>query len=289
MKKTIISMILTLSMCLSLTVPAFAIEKTFGSEIDNYEKYTISFIGVCSVESYSTNSQSNSESNYDAARDYVQSLKLEQQGFGYIEESCLEQLDEYEAMENCTLNEYTVLVPKTRASTPTYYGERYGVTYYSTLTSQANITLEKGQTASQRLGQWSMNLVTLALTFSGVSELSIPWSFISLSLPSKYTVHTEDFMDSYINLNPINRAIYVKEGTTYKNVYNVEHGLVRPYFIYHYNDASSVTPAEIRAIPESEYPEADKDSVMMVAGYTYSHGGNPLYTQLKNVVDLAWD
>ena len=66
------------------------------------------------------------KSNVEMAREAVLELNLAERGLSYIEEACLTELEEIEKDSNCTLNEYTVLVPKTRATNPSYYATYYG-------------------------------------------------------------------------------------------------------------------------------------------------------------------
>ena len=56
------------------------------------------------------------ESNIEAAKDFVTSLDLQEKGYGYIEESCLRQLEDFDESGSIVLESYTVLVPQDNES-----------------------------------------------------------------------------------------------------------------------------------------------------------------------------
>lgn len=98
-------------------------------------------------------------------------------------------------------------------------------------------------------------------------------------------------MESYINLNPTNRAIYAKKGTDYVNLVNQEYGPTRPYFVYHYNDATATTPTKTIYSSYVTYPDvtsSNNSSLLYVAGKIYDSGANAVSYRLKNLVDLKW-
>lgn len=234
------------------------------------------------------------KSNVEMAREAVLELNLAERGLSYIEEACLTELEEIEKDSNCTLNEYTVLVPKTRATNPSYYATYYGRDYYSSLTSMSNITLEKNNSfgAYNNLRDWSKNAISLGLCFSNVLQLTIPWTLITATYPSGYTLHTSDWMESYINLNPTNRAIYAKRGTSYVHLVNREYGPTRPYFVYHYNDATAIVPTRTIYASYKTYPDltsSTRDSVLYVAKNIYDSGANAVSYKLQNIVNLKWE
>lgn len=90
------------------------------------------------------------------------------------------------------LNEYTVLVPKTQAATPTYYGTESGVDFYSSLTSKATYSVKKLSITGNNLSKWTKASVDLVMTFLNVPELTIPWSlgdrrkFCVIDAPRQY-------------------------------------------------------------------------------------------------------
>lgn len=119
MKKRILSLLLAAISAFSFSLPALAAGADIADpydDLDEYDQYTISFkhnvMSAMEVDSF--------QDNIDAAKSYVESLNLEEQNLGYISESCLAQLDELALVPDCILNEYTVLVPKSRADTPKY-------------------------------------------------------------------------------------------------------------------------------------------------------------------------
>lgn len=263
-----------------------------SDDINNYEQVPVLTI---SSNTYSTlRFKEVAQMNVKKAREAVLELDLSSQGLTYIEEACLTELDALALDPDCLLNEYTVLIPKARSSTPSYFATYYGRDYYTLLTSMSNITLMKNSSFGtyNNIKRWSQNAISLGLCFSNVLEVTIPWALITASLPSKYTVYTTDWMDAYINLNPTNRAVYVKDSTKYVNVVNREFGQVRPYFVYHYNDATSPSPTKTIYSNYTTYPDASsgttRDSLLYVARATYDSGANPVSFNLRTIVDLLW-
>jgi hypothetical protein len=120
---------------------------------------------------------------------------------------------------------------------------------------------------------------------------SFGWALISSNLPTNYVVHQDDWIDCYGNINPINRAIYVKDGSDYKNVVNREYGFVRPYSVYHYNNANSPTGAAVTNFPEERYPDATgsmKDALLYNAYKVYTSEAAAVNFLLKNRVSFEW-
>lgn len=263
--------------------------------INDYEQIPIFITSSDTYSMYNTLSfEKIAKMNVEKARKAVLELNLSSQGLSYIEEACLAELDELALDSKCMLNEYIVLIPKVRSSTPAFFATYYGRDYYTSVTSVSNITLTKNSSFGKynNLKQWAQNIISLGLCFNDDLVVTIPWTLINSKLPSKYTVHTSDWMDSYINLNPTNRAIYVKEGSKYINVANREFGKVRPYFVYHYNDATAPSPTITVYSDYTTYPDAtsgsERDSLLYVARAVYDSGANAVSFRLKNIVDLIW-
>lgn len=245
------------------------------------------------IEKY--RSEEESQANVQIAKNGVLALNLDDIGLSYIEDACLAELEEISQDEDCVLNEYTVLVPKGEAkAAPSLYATYQGRDYYTTVTSKSNITLQKNKSfgSSSNLKKWSKNAISLALCFSKVTKANIAWSLVSAVLPSKYTVHTSDWTDAYITLNPTNRAIFVKNSTGYVNVVNREYGPVRPYLVYHYNNATSSSPTKTVYSKYTTYPDAtgsSKTALLYNAKAVYDSGANALSFTMRNIVDLLWE
>ncbi len=299
MKKSIMVLVLCMSLlCNSIGVMAsenanFDISQRDSVDVglECYEKIPVLTTDETAKSAYGL--EKAEKTNVEKAREALLELKLGEQGLSYIEEACLAELDELENDPNCTLNEYTVLIPKTRATTPSYYATYSGRDYYSSLTSMSNITLEKNNSfgAYNNLKEWSKNAISLGLCFSNVLQVTIPWTLITATYPSGYTLHTSDWMESYINLNPTNRAIYAKSGTNYINLVNREYGPTRPYLVYHYNDATSPVPTKTIYHNYTTYPDitsSNRDTILYVAKNIYDSGANAVSYKLKNIVDLKW-
>ena len=122
-------------------------------------------------------------------------LNLSEQRLAALEAACLNELDTMANLEGVTLHEYTVLVPKNRALSYTYYGAYHGVPFYTSLSSKKEITYEKNDIGTgQKILQWSSAAVNLFMCFAG-KEISLPWAVVSSNLPSNFTVHLTDWTD----------------------------------------------------------------------------------------------
>lgn len=289
MKKKLVSLFLALAMSLSLAVPAMAAgEKTEDTpDLNDYIQFPVPFSVTYSGEHVTTIEEKQGRIEY--AKEYVRSLDLGRQGAKFIEEACLTELDALAQNPDYRLDAYTVLVP--RVIVPGYYGTYGGMEFYQATTSVKNATLEKRYFgAGEELAEWAMSAVDIILLFDGSGVLSIPFTIMNAVLPSKYEVHTDDFMDAYMKLDNIyNRAVYAKDGSAYKLLVNSEFGQVQPYFIYHYVQSSSVVPAEIVYGTKKSYPAPIKNDVLYLEKYIYDVGGNPLTFLLKDHVDLLWE
>lgn len=298
MKKTrLISMLCAIAMSLTLVLPVSAYENTTECDVlIDYDQITVftAYTQDTIYQGVPKNSIANRSSNIKQARKAVLALNLSEQGYSYIESACLAELDELALDTSCILNEYTVLIPKTRATTPSYYATYNGVDFYTSITSKSNITIEKLKFGTyEKLAKWASLGINLTLSYSGAAVASYAWSLITSDLPiANYKVHTKDWVDCYININPTNRAIYTKDGTAYKNVANREYGLVRPYSVYHYNDATTATGTSETTFPSRTYPDvttATRDDLLYVAYQIHSNNALPVNLLLKNIVGFRWN
>lgn len=289
--RRLISFLCAIAMSLTLVLPVSAANSIVEyDEFANYEQITV-FSAATEHAPQTFNAVS--QDNFQLAREAVLNLNLEEQGFSYIESACLAELDELALDSNCILNEYTVLVPKNRAATPSFYTTYRGVDFYTSVTSKSNVTIERLRFGTyEKLAKWASAGVSLALAFSGADVASYGWSLITADLPiSNYTVHTSDWTDCYININPTNRALYVKDGSTYKNVANREYGLTRPYNVYHYNNAAVPSGAVTTNFPSKTYPDvttSTRDDLLYTAYQVHVSGAVAVNFLLKNVVSFRW-
>lgn len=288
-----LAFVLMCSMCV-LTVSATSSEVGALCELQNYEEVVV-FSASNSHGLLSTEPQRNFEetakNNVDRAIAGVLSLNLDAQGLSYIEDACLVELNEIALDSNCQLNEYAVLIPRSSA-TPSFYTTYQNTNFYTAVTSRSNLTIRKNNFGTyDKLSKWASNVISLTLSIAGTKYTSLAWSAVSASLPSNYEIHTTDWTDYYININPMNRALYVKEGTTYKNVANREYGTVRAYNVYHFNDANSSTGAKETNFPPVSYPDVTSStngSLLYTAYEVYRTGALAVNYLLKNQVSVQW-
>lgn len=172
--KQALCVLLSLTMLLSNSITAFASETTDGEFcIDNYEQYTIT------LSDAALHTRSTESTTTDAAISYVKSLNLNDMGYSYIEEACLEELDSYKD-DDVVLESYTVLVPKARAKS--YYGKYLNSNYYYEYTSVANMRREtkgekKDASNASKWNNWILGAMDLGMNFF-TAEWSIPYSII---------------------------------------------------------------------------------------------------------------
>lgn len=236
------------------------------------------------------------KTDFEIAQENILKLHLPERGLAYIESACLTQIETYENIPNCQLNEYIVLVPKNLSmSTPTYLTTYKGTEFYTSVTSKSNITIKKIKFAfSNILDNWFSGLVNLAFCFGGSVEFTVPWALITSFLPSEsYTVYKSDWIDSYININPTQRTLFVKDGNNYEAVYYNEFGPTHPYLVYHYNDATINDPAAIINLEKRSYPDIIKhgtcdEKVLDIGRDIYLYGAMPLRLTIANAVGFQW-
>lgn len=287
MKKKALSFLLAAISAFSLVSPAFATEpatENTNDDIDQYDQYTISF-----EHDEFERAASSFIDDVETAKDYVQSLKLEEQNFGYIAEACLAQLDDLAAAASdaeYVLEEYTVLVPKAQAATPTYYGTEDGVDFYSTLTSKATYNVQKLLVTGNNLSKWIKAAADLIMTYLDVPELTIPWSIVNSAVSSDYVVYSDDVVEAWAAVEPVIRTLYVKENGTFKAIKNSAFGQVNPYFSYHLCNIDH--PADTKYLGKRTLPESSKSSQLAVAIYAYRHGGTLLNDKLEYHIAYEW-
>lgn len=284
--------VLLCSMCM-ITASATPINQDVSTGLSSYDEVVVfsekNSRGIVSSDP-TIEFEKTAKYNVEQAIAGVKSLKLSEQGLSYLEEACLAELNDIALDPSCKLNEYSVLIP--RSTTPTFYTTYKNTDFYTAVTSKSNITLEKNRFGTyNKLVQWASNLVNLTLSISGTVYTSLAWSALTPNLPSNYQVHSSDWTDCYININPINRALYVKVGTTYKNVANREYGTVRAYNVYHYNNANSTTGATTTNFPSVYYPDVNSSNngnLLYTAYEVHRTGALAVNYLLKNQVAVNW-
>lgn len=284
--------VLLCSMCI-FTVSATPINQDATAEISSYDEVVVfsdkNTRGILSSDP-TVGFESAAQYNVEQAIAGVKSLNLSEQGLSYLEDACLAELNEIALDPSCKLNEYSVLIP--RATTPTFYTTYKSTDFYTLKTSRSNLTLRKNNFGTyNKIIQWSTNAINLVLSVSNLTSISLAWSAVTSSLPSNYQIQTSDWTDYYININPTNRALYVKEGTTYKNVANREFGIIRAYNVYHYNDATAPDPTATTSFPTVDYPDVTSSTngnLLYTAYEVHRTGALAVNYLLKNQVAVNW-
>lgn len=179
------------------------------------------------------------------AKDFVKSLNLSEENFGYIEEFCLEELDYYSAMEDAQLISYTVHTPKNSteiSSSPSksdliYFGTYQSRDFYFFYPSEAETTTNiKKQSTKSILQQWAKALLNVVLSYNGggseTATASVSWSDImSISdLPKNYIVKDNAYSESYCDVKVHTRGIYTQFGNgSYQMLTSQQYGEVYPF------------------------------------------------------------
>lgn len=130
--KKLMSVLLAVAMCLSLSAPASAAEET----IDGYEAIVV-FSAFVQENGIQTVKVLSNEDRIQQAKESVLALGLSDMGLGYIEEACLSELTAYAEDDSIILEEYKVLIPKTRATDPVFLKRYRGYDFYCATTSEA--------------------------------------------------------------------------------------------------------------------------------------------------------
>lgn len=144
------------------------------------------------------------------AKEYVWSLDLQSKGLGFIENSCIEELESYEGMDDGQILSYTVYTPKSDSPSIddlTYLGTHQARKFYtyfpSSMETKSNIKKDTRST----LQKWADQVVSCFLVFQSV-EVNAGWYVFQnmMGAPNDYTVKSAAFTESYCNLNIHTRA-----------------------------------------------------------------------------------
>lgn len=190
------------------------------------------------------------------AKEYVLSLNLEANGYGYIEDFCLSELERYATMEDAQLLSYTVYTPKEnecaflkganlKSSNYNYFGSYNGRDFYFFYPSSAviNSNIQK-QSTKAKLQKWVNNIISCTLQFKNI-EVNAAWSVFQFMMgaPANYIVHDSAFTESYCNLRTYTRGIYTIGGqNSYQMQTSQQFCNVYPYIAFHPVDPLNYDP-----------------------------------------------
>lgn len=172
------------------------------------------------------------------AKEYVWSLDLQSKGLGFIENSCIEELESYEGMDDGQILSYTVYTPKSDSPSIddlTYLGTHQARKFYtyfpSSMETKSNIKKDTRST----LQKWADQVVSCFLVFQSV-EVNAGWYVFQnmMGAPKDYTVKSAAFTESYCNLNIHTRGVYTQYGNgDYDMVTSQQYAETYPYMIFH--------------------------------------------------------
>lgn len=291
MKKTV-SMLLSLIMLFSLSVPTFANAAESDAEfcIDNYIQHTINFHDT------NPNMRAANGDTIDAAIAYVKSLELSDIGYSHIEEACLKELDGYKD-DDIILESYTVLVPKTR--TKYYFGTYLNHDYYYEYTSVSDMRretngAEKGASNESQWDHWILGLMDLGMCFAEW-EWSVPYSIVRTvtGVPSTSAVYYGSH-NQYVEqfTNTVTRTVFKERSSN--------------NFDPSYQDQTSSLRVKLYFCPvgtafDSDYIEINtvfngtvrantltKDQILSVANVYSNHGAAMIYRVSSHRVTEKW-
>lgn len=291
LKKRFTSLFLALSMVLGLGTSAFAFNDRQGAEenLSDYDEVVV-FCRDAVATCADTSSTDSYHADIENAKAGVLALNLSEQGLAALEDACLNELDAMADLEGVTLNEYTVLVPKSRAISYTYYGTYSGVQFYTTLSSKKSVTYEKNNIgAGEKVIQWSKAAINLYMCFANY-KVSLPWTILSADFPTNFTVHKTAWIEYFANAEPITRSIYAKSGSAYLHVYNREYGNFRPYLVYHTNDMLD-EPVYTASYPQRAYPDLDATTSAAALKEAYQQYVNEGFRNItmENSTTFKWE
>ncbi len=290
--KKVLCVLLSVIMLFSISITAFASETTDKEFcIDNYDQYTIN------LSNAAPHTRSTLSSTTDTAISYVKSLNLNDMGYSYIEEACLEELDSYKD-DNVVLESYTVLVPKARAKS--YYGKYSNSNFYYEYTSVANMRREtngekKGASNASKWNNWILGAMDLGMNFF-VEKWSIPYSIIRsvTGVSSASAVHYGSY-NQYVEqfTNTVTRTIFKEKSS----------GILDPC----YQDQTSSLRVKLYFCPvgtafDSDYIEIKtvyngsvkannltKAQILRTANTYSNHGGEIIYKVSYHRVAENWN
>lgn len=185
----------------------------------------------------------------NTAKEYVQSLNLQDVGLEFIEKSCLKELDRLSECDDFTLTSYTVLVPEGALSSRTrsvpfkdltYYGTYAGRDFYFYYYSETRGTINYKKT-TPRAKQWFQNVVDLVLCFAD-AKTTVPLTLVKQAMGNPYGYVPKDaaYCEYGFNVNIRTRGIYTNyttllptPHTTYEEVCSGQIGHLYPGVVYY--------------------------------------------------------
>lgn len=302
MKKHMFNRLITMTLAACLLVPSVG-ATTVGAEsvvsateqapCALYEKYTIDFENATSLSDGGVmlTSQNEKENRIAEAKEYVLSLNLGDLGYQYIEDACLNELENWQA-EDSVLNSYTVLVPKSRA-TLYYLGTCADKDFYcayiseNVRTYQAKITLDTDDIGLEE--KWANGLLDFALNFFDTT-FNIVFSVFRNKVEECTEVDYETLTGLKavpgIQVAGVTRMVYYQYEGEWLTCYFDEQGTGRPYFVLYPNKTNLPTTVNIELIPslhlETEH-YSDTDYVLGMA-FSYLYDGRLRCEQINGSV-----
>lgn len=221
-----------------------------------YHEYTISFPDRNALSAQeqrdfdSLNEERVNEERVNEAILYVESLNLSEKGLGYIETSCLHELNTFLENEDLLLVSYTVLTPiennvlSTVPSNFKFFGSVDETStstrkYYYDTFSKSEVDLKKLSAEGSKLKSWVTGIVDICMNWAD-DKISIAYTVvctINNNLPPKYDVLPTDRVDAYYRVKLKGRGIYTKNTNgswgrdDYAMVYSDDKGVAVPYVI----------------------------------------------------------
>lgn len=253
-----------------------------------YEQYKIEF----NQEPNKTRAES---SNIDNAIQYVKSLNLSENGFSYIEDACLAELEQYR-IDGIELEDYTVLVPKTRAKS--YFGTYSGNEFYYDTTSVANMRREtngvaKSKSNASKWNNWILGVTDLAMNFASY-KWSIPYTMIRnitgvSGTSAVYNGSRNQHVEQFTNTKTC--SIYKKQGSSYKLCYQDQSSSLRvnlyfcpvgTAFSSDYISIGTTYNGKVQA------NNASKNTILQQANTYANRGSKVVYTVSSKRVKENW-
>lgn len=261
MKKRAFSCILTLCMLFSLSPLAFASEipstlqnqyESFDEfNLNDYIQHTINFnasadtAGIMLATSTDVDRWTQHVNNVEAAKSYVKSLTLPDNGYYDLEKSCLDKLDSFLSEDyrnlDIVLTSYTVLEPKAAPGGMSLFGTVNGREYYQAFVSRETFNIKETHLPKSKLEAWANGGLNLVLCWAD-RPFTIPFSLLSVvaDLGPSYQVLEGDESTAYFNVRLTNREIYTENSLgvwggnrdPYVKVYQDDKGTAEPFVIY---------------------------------------------------------
>lgn len=280
---------------------------------EQYNRYTIDFNYLSQKKPYAAASGISGTAMHrlTAAKDFVLSLNLDESNYYYIEESCLQQLDQM-IEDGVLLTSYSVLVPKSTTDALEFYGSYNGREYYSQIYSEytktVSVTSDKKEDCLAMWDAWAEGNVELAITYAlnYADDVVVPILFDAfaavMDIDSPFEVHDEAYFKGSVTAELKTRGIYTYDtNRRFGNdegklvmMMSDESGTARNYVTFHPNDVSSST--ENRQISSSSpqeyftYQYNNTQGNMSACNIYYNRGEGPIrYSLLPIMCTIAWE